>query len=99
MLINIYRKPVQVYVIVYYKPSSKSYYHEIDYHRPRREIGETNGFGHEVVAVVNLSEIFFKRRFVHRRNFYVKLYRFLERQINRIDKKENDYHNRFIDHT
>lgn len=99
MLISLYRKPIPIYVTVYYKPSDKSYYHEIDYVSPRREIGDSNRYGHTVVAIVNLSDIFFKRKYIHIRKIYVKLYHFLEKRLDKLDRKEMDYQRRFIDHT
>ena len=99
MLDDLCRRFVHYFLIVWYRPTKKSCYYEIAYHRPRWEVGQENGYSHKVIAIIDLSSIFFKERFRFRRKIYRKFYHFFDKRLNKLNEREKNLNNRYIDHT
>lgn len=92
-------KLVHTYLLVYYAPRQKRYYYELERIKPSRQVGESNGYGHEVVTIICLDELFYREKYRYRRKLYCKFYHFFDNKLKKLDEKEKKYHDKYEYHT
>lgn len=98
MLDDFSKRFIHCFLTVWYKPTDKSCYYNLHYLFPRWEVGYQNGYGHEVIAVIDLSLIFFKERYKVRRKLYSQCILFFQKRLIQLNKKEKKHNDRFMNY-